>query len=379
MSNYILSLVFLVGFFTNLLAQTLSANEVFNKVVNSVVKVYSIEFEREAYSQGSGVVLDSNIIVTNYHVFDGCKSLMIEHFDKKFDDIKILFADPEQDILILFVNNINLKPIKIADSLGIVIGDKIFAIGSPEGFENTITEGIISGIRENKTVIQISAGITHGSSGGAVVNEKGELVGISQRIFAKTNINLNFAIPVYLINKSMWCNISDKSCLDSIYSYCQSYNLISYIERLFNIYYYNDKVYMAINKLIEPLKNVKTRIKARELIYNILKRYPIKRLRVDQMKRLVDYMGEGYNDLLDGIEKIELNLNFYGGYEKIIDAIRKEPDNGSYYYILGKYYGWQGNLDLSIKNLFKAYYLGDEDAIKWLDDRSYIPERNFRD
>ena len=92
-----------------------------------------------------------------------------------------------------------MESIKIANSDLIKVGQKIYAIGSPLGFENTMTEGLVSGLRynkeEDKNYIQISAAISHGSSGGAVVNSNGELIGISSATIAKGQ-NLNFAIPV---------------------------------------------------------------------------------------------------------------------------------------------------------------------------------------
>lgn len=372
-----LLVIFIPGFFVHLTAQTLNATEIFNKVSDSVVKVYGIDFEGIDFGQGSGVVIDSNVIATNYHNFDGCKKLKVVHYNKEFDNVKILYANPENDVLILFINYLGLSPIRISDSVNIVVGEKIYAVGSPKNYENTITEGIISGIRiEKNESIQISAGITHGSSGGAVVNEKGELIGISTAGYEGTS--LNFAIPVSLINKSKWCNITDDNCQKVNYYYCELYNLISYTERLLNIYYYNDKLDVAIDSLKNPLKNISTRDRARELIYFIIKRFPIQRLNIQKLKELTDYMGKGFSELLEALQRFELRKDFYGGYEKIIDAIRKEPQNSYYYYILGQYYGKQGYLEFSIKNIIKAYQMGDKDAKEWLSNRGmYIPERSY--
>lgn len=373
-----LLVIFIPGFFVHLTAQPLTAVEIFNKLSNSVVKVYASDKDGIELSQGSAVVIDKNILVTNYHVFDGYVGLVVEHYGKRYRDVKILFADPEIDLLVLLVSNLNLPPIEIADSSDIVIGERIYAIGSPREFENTITDGIISGIRGKKRYIQITAGVTHGSSGGAVVNEKGKLIGISTLVQEVTNINLNFAIPVSLINKSKWCNITDNNCQKVNYYYCELYNLISYTERLLNIYYYNDKLDVAIDSLKNPLKNISTRDRARELIYFIIKRFPIQRLNIQKLKELTDYMGKGFSELLEALQRFELRKDFYGGYEKIIDAIRKEPQNSYYYYILGQYYGKQGYLEFSIKNIIKAYQMGDKDAEEWLSNRGmYIPERSY--
>ena len=92
----------------------------------------------------------------------------------------------------------HFENIRIANSDLLKVGQKIYAIGSPLGLENTMTEGLISGLRYTKdegSFIQISAAISHGSSGGAVVNSNGELIGISTATIAKGQ-NINFAIPV---------------------------------------------------------------------------------------------------------------------------------------------------------------------------------------
>jgi S1-C subfamily serine protease len=99
----------------------------------------------------------------------------------------------------LKINTKKFHAIKIGNSDNLKIGQRVYAIGSPLGFENTISEGIISGLRNydvlQRDFIQITASISSGSSGGAVVNDKGELIGIST-LTAKEGQNINFAIPI---------------------------------------------------------------------------------------------------------------------------------------------------------------------------------------
>lgn len=312
----------------NLHTQTLTATEIFNKVVHSVVKVYSFDFDEIEISQGSGVVIEKDVLVTNYHVFDGGSKLEIEHFDKRYNEVKILFADPKIDLLVLLVNNLTLDPIEIADSNDIIIGEKIYAIGSPEGFENTITEGIISGIRNWNESIQISAGITHGSSGGAVVNEKGKLIGISTRGQEVTNINLNFAIPAsYVLNKTKWCNKDDANCINQLFDYFKAYNLITETSRMLNISSsndLNDKLNLALKYITKALEIEANMDRAQNLLFFIINKYPFKGLNKNKLTELNGHI-LGFDKFIDGVEMIENNQSYFTGFDKIIDAINMNP------------------------------------------------------
>lgn len=201
-NNAVTTFIYLILglFFDNSFAKDLTPAQIFEMVNNEVVVIYSYDFDNNPIKQGSGVVInDSGFIVTNFHVFSECENITVYHNKVKLGNADIITADMDQDILILKVDNLNLPGIKIGNSDGLVVGEKVYAIGSPMGYENTISEGIISGIRsfykdENK-IIQVTASISEGSSGGAIVNSEGELIGIST-FQEKKGQNLNFAIPV---------------------------------------------------------------------------------------------------------------------------------------------------------------------------------------
>ncbi len=186
-------------------AQTLDAEQIYKKVNDAVVTIYAYDSEQKILSQGSGVVLnDKGWIVTNYHVYNGSDKMVVKHKDKIVEYTDIIGVDVEKDILILKIADKTFPSITVGNSDLLNVGQKIYAIGSPMGFENTITDGIISGLRSyeerTKNFIQISAAISHGSSGGAVVNAKGELIGISTSTI-KNAQNLNFAIPINEVMK----------------------------------------------------------------------------------------------------------------------------------------------------------------------------------
>jgi TolA-binding protein len=178
-------------------SQELSAEKVFDIVNNSVVVIMAYDNFGNIY-QGSGVVIDkSGLVVTNHHVCRDANRIEIKHYENEFKDVEILAADELKDILILKVNNFTLRPMPRGTSTSLKTGQRIYAVGSPEGYENSISDGIISGFRTDDSkvsLIQMTAPITEGSSGGAVVNSRGELIGIC--VSGQHDGNLYFAIPI---------------------------------------------------------------------------------------------------------------------------------------------------------------------------------------
>ena len=195
---YLLSFLFI--YCPNSYSQSLSAEQIYNKVSDAVVVVHAYDYNDELTKQGSGVVLnDKGYIVTNYHVLSGNERLEILHGKEIIPYVDIIGIDVEKDILILKIEAKKFPAVKIGNSKSLKIGQRVYAIGSPMGFENTISEGIISGLRSydelRRDFIQITASISSGSSGGAVLNDKGELIGIST-LTVKEGQNINFAIPI---------------------------------------------------------------------------------------------------------------------------------------------------------------------------------------
>jgi len=190
-------------------AQNKSAEKIYRQLNDAVVRIYTHHDDNSMHGQASGVILrDKGWVVTNYHVLGDASIIYAEHNGTYIQLDSIVAMDPKRDILILQLkksndnnNYKNIPNIRIADSDLLKVGQKIFAIGSPLGFENTISEGIISGLRQTKNkqqnIIQISAPISSGSSGGAVLNAKGELIGISTMVMSGEAVqNLNFALAI---------------------------------------------------------------------------------------------------------------------------------------------------------------------------------------
>ena len=171
-----------------------TASEIYENSKESMVVVYSMNQYGEVYSQGSGVVFVDEMILTNKHVVDGAASIKISYRSIEYK-VEVLGYLKNMDIAILSFSDVNIQPIKIAENQG-RIGDLIYTLGSPKGLELTIADGIISSYRNDN--IQVSAPISPGSSGGALLNEWGELIGITT-FTIKGGENLNFAISIKAI------------------------------------------------------------------------------------------------------------------------------------------------------------------------------------
>lgn len=161
---------------------------------------------RESSSLGSGVIVDARrgYIVTNNHVIDKADEISVTLRDGRQLNAKLVGADPESDLAVIKVEPKNLTELPIGDSSQLEVGDFVVAIGNPFGLGQTVTSGIVSalgrsglGIEGYEDFIQTDASINPGNSGGALINLRGELIGINTAILAPTggNVGIGFAIP----------------------------------------------------------------------------------------------------------------------------------------------------------------------------------------
>ena len=169
------------------------------KIKDSVVKIEAYDKDNNLLATGSGFcAFKSNYIITNFHVIEGAYSLKVVDDNKDSHDVNnIIIFDYKNDLTILD-SDIDLKPLKINNGK-IKTGQNVTAIGSPLGELNTVSTGIVSNA-ENDKGIQISAAISHGSSGGALFNSRHELIGITYAGYDEGQ-NLNFAISTNYLNE----------------------------------------------------------------------------------------------------------------------------------------------------------------------------------
>ena len=170
---------------------------------------------KEVKSLGSGVIIDADAgyIVTNHHVIEGADEIAVTLHDGQQLEAKVVGSDPVADVAILKVepDDLALTHIPFADSSEIRVGDFAVAIGNPFGLGQTVTPGIISalgrtglGIEGYEDFIQTDASINPGNSGGALVNLRGELIGINTAILASGgagNVGIGFAIPINMVRE----------------------------------------------------------------------------------------------------------------------------------------------------------------------------------
>jgi serine protease Do/serine protease DegQ len=163
--------------------------------------------ERQFQSAGSGVIFDARngYIVTNAHVVDNATEITVTLLDGRDLTATVVGSDVPSDVAVLKVPPENLTQIDLGDSARIEQGDFVVAIGNPFGLQHTVTSGIVSGLGRSginpdgyEDFIQTDASINPGNSGGALVNLRGELVGINSAILSRSggNIGIGFAIPV---------------------------------------------------------------------------------------------------------------------------------------------------------------------------------------
>jgi Do/DeqQ family serine protease len=158
---------------------------------------------------GSGVIISQDgYIVTNNHVVDGADELMVTLNDNKEYSARIIGADATTDLALIKIDAKQLPAIQIANSDNVKVGEWVLAVGNPLGLNNTVTAGIVSAKARTmgqgvSSMIQTDAAINQGNSGGALVNTRGELVGINAMIYSQTgsNIGYGFAIPTTIMNK----------------------------------------------------------------------------------------------------------------------------------------------------------------------------------
>ena len=179
-------------------------DDVHGYLLNSTVIIMVYDDNGDYQGQGSGFFIDDGYLVTNYHVIENAHSITIGMHDKEIiAKANVDKYDEENDLALLRSDFKSDFRLIVAPTM-IKAGDEIIVAGSPKGLEGTLSTGIVSAIRDyenyGQDLVQISAAISPGSSGGPVVNNSGELVGIACSGIESGN-DLYFAVPVkYLIN-----------------------------------------------------------------------------------------------------------------------------------------------------------------------------------
>ncbi|MBS3915384.1 MAG: trypsin-like peptidase domain-containing protein [Bacteroidetes bacterium] len=168
--------------------------QIAKRALQSVVIIYM------SNSQGSGFFVRDGIVVTNFHVVKGSTEGIIKSLETKqeFPILNIIVEDEENDLALLKIAEGYHTVLPFGDVTKIQRGDKVYALGNPQGLEGTFSEGSVSAedrVIKNKHLIQYTAPISGGSSGGPILNTKGEVIGVTKSSIDEGQ-NLNFAIPI---------------------------------------------------------------------------------------------------------------------------------------------------------------------------------------
>ncbi len=188
--------------------------EVYKKALPSVVNITSTAVAFDFFygvvpqqGQGSGFILDrEGHILTNYHVVENARLVEATLSNRKKYKAQVIGTDRSHDLAVIQISASGLTPATLGDSRGLVVGQKVFAIGNPFGLEGTMTRGIVSSIRSVETpegakideAIQTDAAINPGNSGGPLLNSHGEVIGINSMIASSVgqSAGIGFAIPI---------------------------------------------------------------------------------------------------------------------------------------------------------------------------------------
>ncbi len=184
-------------------AHALSPAEVFQKVSPSVWRIRTYDREGVPLAQGSAVVIAPETLVTNCHVLGKADRFVVVREKVSYAG-KLELWDPERDVCQVKAAGLGAPAVRLGDASAVFVGQNVFALGNPLGLELTLSAGLVSSLRRDAAqrivAIQISAPISHGSSGGGLFDEQARLIGVTSSGM-QDGQNLNFALPVNWITE----------------------------------------------------------------------------------------------------------------------------------------------------------------------------------
>ncbi|PVZ64540.1 S1C family serine protease [Pelagibaculum spongiae] len=249
--------------------------EVAKQASSSTVLIVTEDANGQPLALGSGFVVSTNKLITNYHVIEGASSgyVRIAGNKKKLEIAGILAFDRSRDLALLSVKDLVASPLSVS-AVTPQVGDTIYSLGNPQGLEATFSAGIISSIRklDNDSLLQITAPISPGSSGGPVLNVDAEVVGVAVATL-RGGQNLNFAIPAKYFKSLLdreqpilpLGKLKEDKKAKSIFDSLQSGNAIDGVvgeavrwkgDISGSLASYGDFTFGLRNKLREPVRNI---------------------------------------------------------------------------------------------------------------------------
>lgn len=319
-------------------AQALSPDQIFNKVKNSIVVVKTLNRYNNVTTQGSGVLLPSGKIATNCHVVAGGASFLVGS-GTNLVPATLYAEDTDKDICILDTKYNTGKPVQLGKASNLKVGVPVYAVGAPKGLELSISDGIVAQLRGGKPpLIQTTASISPGSSGGGLFNQEGQLVGLTT-LYIEGGQSLNFAMPAEWINEV-------KPVRKAIAENERRNNKQGHPNEKDDVFADFDKIY------INPNNEHSLSMRA---AFNLdFGRYDKAIDDLDRAIKLKPNNATYYT--LRGLTYAKL-----GKYDKSIkdlnNAVKLEPTFSEHYYCRARAYSMSGNINNAIQDLDKAIQL----------------------
>lgn len=314
--------ILLIGFSLSVLSvYSKTAVDVYEQTHKSIVYIESINFKGDVGSVGSGVIISNETVATNCHVIKDASQIKVTAGNNKLI-AEIQYSDADRDVCSLKVAGLFGLPVVVGSTKTLKIGSKVFAVGAPKGLNLTISDGIVSSLREVEggQYIQTTAAISPGSSGGGLFDENGALVGLTA-FYITEGQNLNFAVPVEWVKELRFRSSRKASNYDSITQWINK-----------SIYLENRKDWPSLLDHSLNWTKVQTSSEAAWFM-----------------------LGRAYNEVGQAAKAIE-------AYQQ---AIRINQNNASTWFNIGSSYGDIGQSAESIDAYKKAILLKPEFAQAW--------------
>jgi S1-C subfamily serine protease len=202
--------------FSNLFLRADSIPDIVKRTKPAIVEIVAMDEQVSPKKLGTGFFISSDgLVVTNFHVIRSAASLAAVNNNGALFLFEKIVAEPTGvDLAILKFRANDVPFLRLGDSTDKVEGEKVIVIGNPSGFLGTVSEGVISGFRENRYLIQITAPISHGSSGSPVMDENGQVIGVATWL-SEPGQNLNFAIAVEKVSAAVGWSTKNASASPS--------------------------------------------------------------------------------------------------------------------------------------------------------------------
>ena len=341
----------------------LSPQELFKRLSPSVFVVEVLDENGSLIATGSGVAVASDQVVTNKHVIEAGVAFRIKQGSKTWTAV-VTYVDPDHDLGRLTVEGLKAPAVPVRLSSVLTVGEHVYSIGAPEGLELTISEGLISGLREFEQVrlIQTSAAISHGSSGGGLFDAQGQLVGITT-FFLKDGQNLNFALPGEWVRSvtSHRASLAEKNKSAAPASHVLSWFQLG-VQMLEDAEY--EKAVRAFREVVRLAPGESDGWTNLGLAYDDLHQYDKAISACQEAIRLKPDSANAWNNLAIAYTDLQQ-------YEKAIpayqEAIRLKPDWAEAWTNLGQLYDDLHQYDKAISAYQEAIRLKPGYAISWSD------------